>query len=223
MRRALEDYQVVGPQTNIEFLKRLTEHEAFIAAEVETGFITKHFNSLFGPTPVASPSNLAQAGIYLALRDIESVKEIASDPWSSPHLAGFRIGNVGSDKTFEITEPIEDGRNATVTVSAPIMGAYEVTVVDFEALESKFTKVRPSVVKGDGATSVSALLESKFSKVDIIPVQMERGETLHLFSGDFVGTLEVRLPKWKLALGSSNSGGSIGSAKATMRKLPTLF
>lgn len=39
LRKALGEYQIVGPHTNIEFLKRLTENEAFIAGEVETGFI----------------------------------------------------------------------------------------------------------------------------------------------------------------------------------------
>lgn len=39
LRKALGEYQIVGPHTNIEFLKRLAEHESFIAADVETGFI----------------------------------------------------------------------------------------------------------------------------------------------------------------------------------------
>lgn len=39
LRKALAEYQIVGPQTNIEFLKRLSEHKAFIAGDVETGFI----------------------------------------------------------------------------------------------------------------------------------------------------------------------------------------
>lgn len=39
LRKALGEYQIVGPHTNIEFLKRLASHEAFIKADVETGFI----------------------------------------------------------------------------------------------------------------------------------------------------------------------------------------
>ena len=39
LRKALAEYQIVGPHTNIEFLKSLAKHEAFIAGEVETGFI----------------------------------------------------------------------------------------------------------------------------------------------------------------------------------------
>ena len=39
LRVALEEYQVVGVNTNIAFLRALASHPAFIAAEVETGFI----------------------------------------------------------------------------------------------------------------------------------------------------------------------------------------
>jgi 3-methylcrotonyl-CoA carboxylase alpha subunit len=38
-RRALEQYQVVGLTTNIDFIKKVAEHPEFIKGEVETGFI----------------------------------------------------------------------------------------------------------------------------------------------------------------------------------------
>lgn len=40
LRRALDDYEVVGVSTNVEFLRALAGHQAFIDAEVETGFIS---------------------------------------------------------------------------------------------------------------------------------------------------------------------------------------
>jgi 3-methylcrotonyl-CoA carboxylase alpha subunit len=39
LRVALEDYHVVGVTTNITFLRALAGHPAFVAAELETGFI----------------------------------------------------------------------------------------------------------------------------------------------------------------------------------------
>lgn len=39
LRKALEEYHVVGLSTNIEFLHTLASHRAFINGEVETGFI----------------------------------------------------------------------------------------------------------------------------------------------------------------------------------------
>lgn len=39
LRKALEEYHVVGVSTNIDFLHSLASHNAFIDGEVETGFI----------------------------------------------------------------------------------------------------------------------------------------------------------------------------------------
>jgi 3-methylcrotonyl-CoA carboxylase alpha subunit len=39
LRKALDEYKVVGVSTNIEFLRTLAGNKAFIDAEVETGFI----------------------------------------------------------------------------------------------------------------------------------------------------------------------------------------
>lgn len=39
LRRALDEYHVVGVSTNVEFLRCLAGNQAFINAEVETGFI----------------------------------------------------------------------------------------------------------------------------------------------------------------------------------------
>lgn len=47
MGAALEAYEIAGPVTNIEFLKRCCRSPAFIAGEVETGYIEKHRGELF--------------------------------------------------------------------------------------------------------------------------------------------------------------------------------
>ena len=44
---ALEQYEIAGPVTNIEFLKRICQNEAFLSGEVETGFIDKQREQLF--------------------------------------------------------------------------------------------------------------------------------------------------------------------------------
>jgi 3-methylcrotonyl-CoA carboxylase alpha subunit len=40
LRKALEEYKVVGVSTNVEFLKTLAGNSSFIEGEVETGFIS---------------------------------------------------------------------------------------------------------------------------------------------------------------------------------------
>jgi len=57
MRRALEDYQIVGPPNNIEFALRTLENKEFLAGGVTTKFIATHLNELV--PPVTPPPNEA--------------------------------------------------------------------------------------------------------------------------------------------------------------------
>lgn len=47
LNTCLSKYEIVGPDTNIQFLRRLATHKNFINGEVHTGFIPQHFDSLF--------------------------------------------------------------------------------------------------------------------------------------------------------------------------------
>lgn len=48
MALALQHYEVAGPTTNIEFLKRICRSTDFMHGKVETGYIDKHREELFG-------------------------------------------------------------------------------------------------------------------------------------------------------------------------------
>ncbi len=47
LKHALNDYKISGITTNISFLKRLAAHQSFAKAELDTGFIEHHQQSLF--------------------------------------------------------------------------------------------------------------------------------------------------------------------------------
>ncbi|OJJ48371.1 hypothetical protein ASPZODRAFT_130379 [Penicilliopsis zonata CBS 506.65] len=49
---ALDEYEVAGPSTNIEFIKAVCRSPDFIAGEVETGYIDKHREALFHKEPI---------------------------------------------------------------------------------------------------------------------------------------------------------------------------
>ena len=76
-RRALEQYQVVGLNTNIGFIKTVTEHPEFIKGEVETGFIQQHEKDLFKEATSPDPTTLALAASALRLKEIESAQKSA--------------------------------------------------------------------------------------------------------------------------------------------------
>ncbi|EXJ78462.1 3-methylcrotonyl-CoA carboxylase alpha subunit [Capronia coronata CBS 617.96] len=83
MAAALQDYEVAGPVTNIDFLKRVCKSPDFVAGQVETGYIDKHREELFSQTAV-TPEVLAQAAIASFLHS--SPQSPASDiaAWQPP-------------------------------------------------------------------------------------------------------------------------------------------
>ncbi|KAM9969262.1 hypothetical protein ACTFIR_001090 [Dictyostelium discoideum] len=93
LRNALDEYHIIGLNTNISFLKRLSTHPSFMAGEVETGFIPIHRDSLMAPQAPMSDDSLALAATSLLLKEItqQKSKEDPNSPWSS--LGGFRINH----------------------------------------------------------------------------------------------------------------------------------
>jgi acetyl/propionyl-CoA carboxylase alpha subunit len=64
MRRALDEYQVLGIETNLAFHRRCVRHAAFIAGDYDTGFIGRHAKEL---APAATEPAVTAAVIAAAL------------------------------------------------------------------------------------------------------------------------------------------------------------
>jgi 3-methylcrotonyl-CoA carboxylase alpha subunit len=92
MAQALAEFQIVGLATNIAFLKRLVEGSAFAGADLDTGLIERHGDTLF-PQPKAAPVG-ALALAALALVESEKERSAAvsanrADPWGKS--LGWRL------------------------------------------------------------------------------------------------------------------------------------
>ncbi|MFK3739210.1 acetyl/propionyl/methylcrotonyl-CoA carboxylase subunit alpha [Massilia sp. TN1-12] len=87
MAQALGEFHIVGLATNIAFLKRLVEGEAFAGADLDTGLIERTNATLFPPVGPAPLDALALAAVALVAADGPSAG--ASDPWTSAH--GWRM------------------------------------------------------------------------------------------------------------------------------------
>ena len=89
MSRALDETQVVGVTTNIDFLSSLVSHPAFRAAQVNTAFIEEHHEQLFLDSEAVNTNILALATFYILLKRSHQVKEDAQQssdrfsPWYS--------------------------------------------------------------------------------------------------------------------------------------------
>jgi 3-methylcrotonyl-CoA carboxylase alpha subunit len=85
MAQALEQYHVVGLSTNIAFLKRLIEGQAFANADLDTGLIERNHGTLFPAAQPAPATALALAASAL----LGSENSGATDPWGQ--TSGWRM------------------------------------------------------------------------------------------------------------------------------------
>ncbi|RFU32433.1 hypothetical protein B7463_g3933, partial [Scytalidium lignicola] len=106
---ALQDYEVVGLNTNIEFLKRVCKSPAFIRGDVETGYIEKHKEELFVSEPIELET-FAQAALGLLAKNLA-----AHNTLPGPHgeAVGFAAKN---QRQFSFVESSGD-IPVTVTIN----------------------------------------------------------------------------------------------------------
>ena len=92
MSQALAEFRIVGLATNIAFLKRLVEGEAFANADLDTGLIERNTDTLFPPLTPAPMGALALAAVALIEAEKEAsyaVSVYSADPFAN--ALGWRL------------------------------------------------------------------------------------------------------------------------------------
>ena len=125
MRGALAAYQIAGVMNNVDFLSAVAAHPAFVAGDVETGFIERYAGDLLAAPGVAPDKVLAIASLDILLRRAAAFGGAAArtaDPHSPWAVAdGWRLNDTGHDELiFE-----SGGEEVTVAVHYAASGRYE--------------------------------------------------------------------------------------------------
>jgi 3-methylcrotonyl-CoA carboxylase alpha subunit len=85
LSNALSEYRTSGIKTNIEFLKRVTKSEPFLAAELDTGFIVSHQKLLFEEDADKLNNWLPVATLFMILYiELDSQRYINAMDLNSP-------------------------------------------------------------------------------------------------------------------------------------------
>ena len=86
LKAALAEYRVAGVTTNVAFLQRLLNHEAFVGARFDTGLIARHHAALLPPPSAPAERVLAVAalGELSRMREAASARARASGDPASP-------------------------------------------------------------------------------------------------------------------------------------------
>ncbi|KAJ3905646.1 carbamoyl-phosphate synthase L chain, ATP binding domain-containing protein [Lentinula edodes] len=228
LRKALDEYHVVGVSTNVEFLRTLAGNQAFIDAELETGFIPKHFHELFPPVTESAPEVLAQTALFVALRDYPKQQtSTAQSPWTS--LVSRRFGGDVYERVIHLQDDTSTGeaQPMAVRIKSLVGGLFDVEV-ETSGTPVKFYDVSAKLIS---PTSLSITLNDKLSTITIvsqppppfIPASLSHNtmERLHVFSGERKTTLVIPTPQWLLIQGGDvlSAAAGTGALKAPMPSL----
>ncbi|WVQ95677.1 acetyl-CoA carboxylase, biotin carboxylase subunit [Kwoniella sp. CBS 9459] len=214
LRSALGEYQVVGPSTNIEFLKSVASHPAFEAGPVETSFVPTYHDELFKKDPIPDEI-IAQAALYLSLRSKRSHQSLSGGdgasggPWAT--LAHQRFGDTSST-VYKID-------NHLVTVKVITQGQshghgrgdlYEISV------DGSASPLIASGAKLQGDTEIVSVIGESMMKSTVVPVPQGGSgahnqanlEKIHIFDSTRHYTLSHQLSEEAITDSSGSSTGT---------------
>jgi len=177
MAQALSEFHIVGLATNIAFLKRLVEGDAFAHADLDTGLIERNTATLFPPAGPAPLPALALAAVALVAAQTSAA---GNDPWTSTH--GWRMNG-----TYRRRLALGDEYAATTQA--------KVYAIDMAYHPHGWT------LEADGKAHPLALVaqhDGRYAiRLDGQAIQgtvRRAGETLHVFTGGLHHVLEWNDP-----------------------------
>ncbi|KAJ1957419.1 hypothetical protein GGI12_005032, partial [Dipsacomyces acuminosporus] len=214
LRKALDEYEVAGLHTNIDFLKRLCLSSDFIDGKVETGFINKHLDELFPKAKDPSPQSIAQAAMAYVI-DSNAKAALATSgglasPWSAVDL--YRINALGSQSVSILFGEAK----FSVEVGVTGKNVYAVKIKnDNGDVVGDFANVRPDWLPQQheaGGGQLRVLLGDRLCKSNI--VFNEKDSSITVFDQGKTATFSVPQPQFLDSL--LDVGGGAGSVTAPM-------
>lgn len=171
MRRALQETNIVGPKTNVEFLTQLCRHEAFIdGSGLETGFIAKYKDQLLPAKQKATSMIFAHAALYLNLMKQNST---TLSTWSLPEFSAFRLStSQPNSQKYLLKQRGEDQQVQHVLVTPKVGSLDQYTV----AISGQEDFTFQAALEIDGVTVVTALLNENIFPAPRHKVKIVRRE-----------------------------------------------
>jgi 3-methylcrotonyl-CoA carboxylase alpha subunit len=206
LHAALQDYEVVGLKTNIEFCKKVCESPDFIAGKVETGYIQKHHDELF-PEEVIEPEAYTQAALGLYMKDILAR---GANGTMGPH--GLSIGySSSSERQFHFSTP-EGKDTITVALNHTSKNTFSATVSGKDGISQTYANLtcecEPQSHSSDASTSIMTYFPHTRVKTTLVP--HEDGNEISLFQRGRQIELKLAVPGWyEKALGIKDVANSV--------------
>uniref|UniRef100_A0A8C6TUS7 Methylcrotonoyl-CoA carboxylase 1 (alpha) n=1 Tax=Neogobius melanostomus TaxID=47308 RepID=A0A8C6TUS7_9GOBI len=210
LRYCLRQYNIVGLNTNIDFLLSLSSHPEFEAGNVTTSFIPQHYADLFPAPSAPSGATLCQAALGLVLRErssTHSFTQTSNDPFSPFGCSsGFRVN-------------IDLSRNMTLQLG----DKSKWFVIDIVFLFASCLQIGEELyhvtgeVESEGGAS---FLHCSVNGVKSRPKIVILDNTVHLFTMEGSAEVSVPVPKYLAGVsGAGAQGGAVAPMTGTIEKV----
>jgi 3-methylcrotonyl-CoA carboxylase alpha subunit len=162
LRSCLSEYNIVGLNTNVDFLMQLSSHPKFIEGDVHTDFISQHHGDLFPNKPVTD-SLVSQAVLASILNEVNvSSSQQGStrdpyNPFASYSMARF---NLNYQKNVKLT--CQDN-TYEVRVTSCGNGLYKLKVGQSEEID-----VTAKLSESDNVISIELSANGEISKSRVV-------------------------------------------------------
>ncbi|KAF2745461.1 hypothetical protein M011DRAFT_469518 [Sporormia fimetaria CBS 119925] len=198
LRAACEEYEVAGPITNIDFIKRMCVSADFVAGNVETGYIQKHSEELF-KREILAPEIYSQAALGLALQEIQSARK---DPFTAPPTTAAGFGAGYQQREFNLVEVPADGKGDVKPVSVKVRQTAP-TKFDITVGDKEFKDVTSEL---DASTNLATFYPH--TRINTSFIRDE--DRITLFQRGKQYRLQLSMPKWaEKALGVKDVTNSV--------------
>ncbi|OAL33374.1 hypothetical protein AYO20_07385 [Fonsecaea nubica] len=218
MVAALQDYEVAGPVTNIDFLKKICKSPDFVTGNVETGYIEKHREELFPQISVTSEV-LAQAAIASFLRHSNPQNSnTATSAWQLSSPSWLNTSSDFQPRTFQFatanveTEPGKEPEILAVELQQISPGTFSVSTPNSDpmSVSSSFNPESNTLTTYFPHTRHTSHII--FSPDSASSGSGSNPETIHLFTPHGSFLLYSPAPSWlQKALGVTEKPNSLFS------------
>nr|XP_055074817.1 methylcrotonoyl-CoA carboxylase subunit alpha, mitochondrial [Misgurnus anguillicaudatus] len=210
LRYCLRQYNIVGLNTNIEFLLSLSGHPEFEAGNVHTSFITQHYDQLFPSVQEVSAEVLCQAALGLLLQEkhyTDKYRDQSSDMYSPFACSNGRRLNVLQCR--DLTLQLGDKKIALSVTYNPD-GTYRMET------EGQVFHVSGELQMDRDVTYLWCSLNGVMSRPKLIILD----NTIHIFSTEGSTQIDVPVPKFLAGVtASSAQSGAVAPMTGTIEKV----
>ncbi|XP_060933580.1 methylcrotonoyl-CoA carboxylase subunit alpha, mitochondrial [Limanda limanda] len=210
LRYCLRQYNIVGLNTNIDFLLSLSAHPEFEAGNVTTSFIPQHYADLFPAPSAPTGESICQAALGLVLQERKHTQEFtrtSTDPFSPfGSSSGWRSSiQFNRNMTLQVGD-----KKVDVVIGYNKDGSYNMQIGE------ESYHVTGEVELEGGASFLHCSVNGVKSRPKLVILD----NTVHLFSTEGSSQVSVPVPKYLAGVsGSGAQGGAVAPMTGTIEKV----